>query len=82
MRRRSTTPLREDARRAPLVGLVRPLPECTSERQQSEGGGRRRRPLHAGGPSSMTPFEESVLDSSASLLDKTVLPLVHPGLSS
>ena len=53
-------PLREDARRAPLVGLVRALPERASERQQSGGGGRRRRPPHGGGPSCsspMTPFE-------------------------
>ena len=53
-------PLREDARRAPLVGLVRALPERASERQQSGGGSSRRRPLHGGGPSCsspMTPFE-------------------------
>ena len=53
-------PLREDARRAPLVGLVRALPERASERQQSGGGSSRRRPLHGGGPSGsspMTPFE-------------------------
>ena len=42
-------PLREDARRASLVGLVRAVPERASERQQSGGGSRRRRPLHGGG---------------------------------
>src|SRR5688572_18863804 len=43
--------LREDARRARLVGLVRALPERASERQQSGGGCRRGRPLHGGRPS-------------------------------
>src|SRR5271170_2710433 len=38
-------PLRENARRAPLVGLVRALPERASERRQFRGGGRHRRPL-------------------------------------
>src|SRR5207249_9293933 len=42
-------PLREDARRTSLVGLVRALPERASERQQSGGGRRRRRSLHGGG---------------------------------
>src|SRR5262245_19146441 len=53
-------PLREDACRAPLVGLVRALPERARERQQSGGGSSSRRPLHGGGPSCsspMTPFE-------------------------
>jgi len=49
-------PLREDARRASLVELVRVLPERASERQQSGGGGRRRRPLHGGGPSCSSPI--------------------------
>src|SRR5262249_5134094 len=52
-------PLREDARRARLVGLVRGLPERASERQQARGGRRRRRLPHGGGPSCsspMTPF--------------------------
>ena len=38
--------LREDARRAPLVGLVRALFQCSSERQHSGRGRRRRRPPH------------------------------------
>ena len=53
-------PIREDARRASLVGLVCALPERASERQQSGGGSSRRRSLHGGGPSGsfpMTPFE-------------------------
>ena len=53
-------PLREDARPAPLVGLVRALLERASERQQSGGGSSSSRPLHGGGPSCsspMTPFE-------------------------
>ena len=53
-------PLREDARRASLVGLVCALPERASERQQSGGGSSRRGSLHGGGPSCsfpMTPFE-------------------------
>jgi catechol 2,3-dioxygenase-like lactoylglutathione lyase family enzyme len=52
--------LREDARRAPLVGLVRALPDRARKRQQSGGGSSRRRPPHGGGPSCsspMTPFE-------------------------
>src|ERR1700722_4380772 len=49
-------PLREDARRAPLVGLVRGLPERASERQQSGGGSRRPRPLHGAGPSCSPPM--------------------------
>src|SRR6476660_2971061 len=39
-------PLREDARRTSLVGLVRALPECASERQQSGGSRRRRSSLY------------------------------------
>ena len=57
---RAPRPLREDARQAPLVGLVHALPERASERQQSGGGSSRRRPLHGGGPSCsspMMPFE-------------------------
>src|SRR5262245_24175001 len=53
-------PLREDARSASLVGLVRALPERASERQQSGGGSSSCRPLHEGGPSgssSLTEFE-------------------------
>jgi catechol 2,3-dioxygenase-like lactoylglutathione lyase family enzyme len=44
-------PLRENAPRAQLVGLVRALPQRARERQQSGGGSSRRRPLHGGGPS-------------------------------
>ena len=53
-------PLREDARRAPLVGLVCALLKRASEWQQSGGGSRSRRPLHGRGPSCsspVTPFE-------------------------
>jgi len=42
-------PLRENARRTSLVGLVRAISECASEWQQSGGGSRRRRPLHGRG---------------------------------
>ncbi len=44
-------PLREDARQARLVELVRALPERASAGEQSGGGCRRRRPLHGGGAS-------------------------------
>src|SRR5262249_33105988 len=53
-------PLREDARQAPLVGLVRALPERSSAGEQSGGGRRRRRPIYGRGPSCsspVTPFE-------------------------
>jgi hypothetical protein len=42
-----------------MVGLVRVLSECASERQQSRGGSSRRQSLHGGGPSRssrMMPF--------------------------
>ncbi|MFZ0222427.1 MAG: hypothetical protein WAM42_12150 [Candidatus Nitrosopolaris sp.] len=57
---RAPRSLREDARRASLVGLVRALSERASERQQSRGGSSRRRSIHGGGPSRsspMMPFE-------------------------
>ena len=57
---RAPRPLREDARQASLVGLVRALPERASAGEQSGGGRGRRRPPHGGGhprPSPMTPFE-------------------------
>ena len=53
---RAPRPLREDACRASLVGLVRILSECTSERQQSRGGISRRRSLHGGDPSRSSPM--------------------------
>ena len=42
-------PVREDACRASLVGLVRAVPERSREREQSRGGRRGRRALHGGG---------------------------------
>src|SRR5262249_31712291 len=57
-------PLREDARPAPLVGLVCALPERPRERQQSGGGRHRRRPLYGGGP--------SVLSSMTAVIRRTV----------
>src|SRR6516165_9709573 len=68
-------PLRENARRASLVGLVRSLPERASERQQSGGGSRLRRSLHGGGPScasSMTPFERPHSPSTSAAARATV----------
>src|SRR5262249_7891352 len=49
-------PLREDTREAPLVGLVRALPERPREGQQSGGGFSGRRPLHGGGSSCSCPI--------------------------
>ena len=43
--------VREDARCASLVGLVRALPKRASKRQQSGGGSRRRQPLYGRRPS-------------------------------
>jgi hypothetical protein len=53
--RTAPRPFRENARRAPLVGLVRVLSELAPERQQYSGRRRRRRSLHGGGPSRSSP---------------------------
>ena len=53
---RAPRPLREDTRRASLVGLVRALSERASERQQSGAGCRRRRAPYGGGPPCASPM--------------------------
>jgi len=57
-------PLRENARRTSLVGLVRAISECASERQQSGGRSRRRQPLHGRSASRSSPMSRLVVHTN------------------